>query len=101
MRISRTACIVFIALNLVHSGALADEALYPVPRFTKPDRRAKLASALPEIERLMADRMAADHIPGMAFGVVIDGELAFGKGLGVRDLATGAPVDLDTAFRIA
>ena len=80
------------------SGPTTD---YPTPRFTQPDRRERLAAAFPEIERFMAGRMASDHLPGLAFGVVIDGELAFGKGLGVRDVATGAPADLDTAFRIA
>ena len=74
---------------------------YPPPRFTAADRRQKLATAFPEIERYLAGRMATDHVPGLAFGVVIDGELAFGKGLGVRDVASAAPADLDTAFRIA
>ena len=45
--------------------------------------------------------MASDHLPGLAFGVVIDGELAYGQGLGVRDVSSNAPADLDTAFRIA
>ena len=74
---------------------------YPPPRFTAADRREKLAAAFPEIERYLAGRLTSDHLPGLAFGVVIDGELAFGKGLGVRDVATAAPADLDTAFRIA
>ncbi|HEY8151588.1 MAG TPA: serine hydrolase domain-containing protein [Vicinamibacteria bacterium] len=82
------------------TGAWADDA-HPTPRFSRADRRETLAAAFPEIERYLAGRMALDHLPGLAFGVVIDGELAHGKGLGVRDVAANAPATLDTAFRIA
>ena len=34
-------------------------------------------------------------------GIVIDGELVFTRGFGVRDIAAKAPVDADTVFRIA
>jgi CubicO group peptidase (beta-lactamase class C family) len=81
-------------------AAWADEA-HPTPRFDRADRRQDLAKAFPEIEQSIASRMASDHIPGLAFGIVIDGELAYGKGLGLRDVEAQAPVDLDTAFRIA
>lgn len=82
------------------SHARGDEA-HPTPRFTQADRQEKLAAAFPEIEREIAARMAADHLPGLAFGIVIDGQLVYGKGLGLRDVAAQAPVDLETAFRIA
>ena len=41
------------------------------------------------------------HVPGLAVGVVVDGRLAYFKGFGVRDVASGAPVDEETVFRIA
>jgi CubicO group peptidase (beta-lactamase class C family) len=94
------AAAVLLSLLLGGSVAPADDA-HPVPRFTEADRNERLAAAFPEIERDFASHMAADHLPGLAFGIVIDGELAYGKGLGLRDLATNAPADLDTAFRIA
>jgi CubicO group peptidase (beta-lactamase class C family) len=90
----------FVVLSVPVTRIRAAEG-HPAPRFTAPDRREKLAAAFPEIERYLAGRMAADHLPGLAFGVVVDGELVFGKGLGVRDVGSGAPADLDTAFRIA
>lgn len=80
--------------------AFADEA-HPTPRFAQADRKERLAAAFPEIERYFVSRVASDHLPGLAFGIVIDGELAYGKGLGLRDVAASAPADLDTAFRIA
>ncbi len=45
--------------------------------------------------------MKKNKVPGLAFGIVIDGELAFAKGFGVRDTKSNAPVDADSVFRIA
>ena len=41
------------------------------------------------------------RIPGLAYGVVLDGELLLSHSFGVREVASGAPADADTAFRIA
>lgn len=71
------------------------------PRFTDADRRAKLATAFPEIDRLFRDFAARGRVPGVAYGVIVDGELVHAGAFGTRDLATKAPVDADTVFRIA
>ena len=70
-------------------------------RFTDPDRREALEAALPEIERIFDDHRRRQGIPGVAFGVVIDGDLVLAKGLGVRNVASDDPVTPDTVFRIA
>ena len=41
------------------------------------------------------------HQPGLAIGIVYDGELLWGKGYGYADVEAGQPVTLDTRFRIA
>jgi CubicO group peptidase (beta-lactamase class C family) len=71
------------------------------PRFADPERRSKLATAFPEIDRLMQDFAAREHVPGATWGIVIDGELAHVGVTGSRDLASKAPVGEDTVFRIA
>jgi CubicO group peptidase (beta-lactamase class C family) len=68
--------------------------------FADPERKAKLVAAFPALDRHLAAELEAQHLPGFAFGVVIDGELAYARGFGVRDLGTRAPVDADTVFRI-
>jgi CubicO group peptidase (beta-lactamase class C family) len=73
----------------------------PPAAFTDPARRDKLKTAFPAIDKLVADFMARAHVPGAAWGIVIDGELAHLGIAGHRDLATKAPVDRDTVFRIA
>lgn len=73
----------------------------PPPYFADPDRRKKLEAAFPELYGLFQTYRDEQHIPGMAFGVVIDGELAFMDGIGVRNVTDNAPVTRDTVFRIA
>jgi CubicO group peptidase (beta-lactamase class C family) len=73
----------------------------PPPRFTDPDRRAKLEKAFPEIDRIVDEFATTNHVPGAAWGVIIDGELAHAGVTGYRDLASKAPVTKDSVFRIA
>jgi CubicO group peptidase (beta-lactamase class C family) len=73
----------------------------PVPRFTDPDRRAKLEKAFAEIDRLFQAYASDAHVPGAAWGIIIDGELAHTGVTGYRDVPSKAPVTPDTVFRIA
>jgi CubicO group peptidase (beta-lactamase class C family) len=74
---------------------------HPPAVFADTNRRAKLAAAFPEIDRIVGAFLARAHVPGAAWGVVIDGELAHVGVAGYRDLAAKAPVRADTVFRIA
>lgn len=87
------------------SAALAqdarEQAVAPPAAFTDPAREAKLRSAFPAIDQLVrgfADRSA---VPGVAYGLVIDGRLAHVFVSGLRDVERKAPVDTATVFRIA
>lgn len=77
------------------SGAL------PPPRFADPERARKLTAAFPEVERLFTAWVQQRHMPGAVVGILIDGELAWVKTAGVRELDGKAPVTPDTVFRIA
>ena len=70
-------------------------------RFRDPDRVAKLSSAFGDIDRLFREHAAREHIPGAAWGIVIDGRVAHVGVAGVRDVETRAPVEANTVFRIA
>lgn len=87
-------------LSALSGPSLLGETVPPA-RFEDADRRAKLASAFPEVEKIFAEAVEKQHMPGATMGIVIDGELVFTKGLGARDVAANAPVDADTVFRIA
>jgi len=76
-------------------------AAAPVAGFSDPDRRAKLAAAFADIDRMFTEFAKTAHVPGAAWGIVIDGELAHSGAAGVREVRSGAAVDSDTVFRIA
>ena len=92
--------IMFVVVGAILAGQSADNKA-PPPRFKDPDRRAKLEKAFPEIDRIFQEFTAAAHVPGAAWGLVIDGALAHTDVTGYRDLPSKAPVTPDSVFRIA
>ena len=87
------------------AGALCSlafaEATVPPARFTDPDRQAKLEGAFPELERVAARWAEERGVPGLAWGIVIDGELAKFGSVGSREVGEQLAIDEDTVFRIA
>jgi CubicO group peptidase (beta-lactamase class C family) len=73
----------------------------PVPQFTDPLRREKIQAMFPAVRESFREFCETQNIPGLAFGIVIDGELAFADAMGWRNVEQRAPVALDTVFRIA
>ena len=61
------------------------------------EQKAAFAAIDPLFETFIRDR----HAPGVIYGVVVDGKLAYVRALGVQDTKTNAPVSRDTVFRIA
>jgi CubicO group peptidase (beta-lactamase class C family) len=95
------AVIAMSASSHVGAQAAAPAPRFETPRFADPDRRAKLSRAFPDIDRLVRDFMAREHLPGAVWGVLIDGELVHVGTAGVRDVPSKAPVNRTTVFRIA
>ncbi|MGH8637607.1 MAG: serine hydrolase domain-containing protein, partial [Burkholderiales bacterium] len=71
------------------------------PQFADPARRGTLATVFADVDKAFTEFAKTSHVPGAAWGIVIDGELAHAGAFGVRDVASNAPVDADTVFRIA
>ncbi len=80
---------------------LPDRASLPLPHFTDPDRVTRLVAASAGLEPIFRAYAEREHAPGVAYGVVADGELVYSHAFGVRRVDTQAPVDADTVFRIA
>lgn len=75
---------------------------YPAPpQFADPQRRAKLETAFPSLSNHFRSFQELSQIPGLAWGIVIDGQLARAEAFGLRDIEANAPVTTDTVFRIA
>jgi len=74
---------------------------YTPARFSDPDRVASLRTALPAIDSLFNAFAESNKVPGIAYGVLIDGRLVHTGTAGLRDIAKNAPVDSASVFRIA
>ncbi len=66
-----------------------------------PVKMQSQAMAPEAIDKLVANALKSFDVPGMAVGIVKDGQLIFAKGYGVRSLATGIPMNEHTLFGIA
>lgn len=92
-----TALSAFTAL-----AAPAEPADYATPRFTDPERATRLRAVLPEIDRIYRDFAAERHLPGLVWGIVLDGQLVHTGAHGLAHLEKKIPAAAaDTRFRIA
>ena len=88
MRLRSPLCLALL-LGCAHPAAAQEAAA------------GNLAVLAPEIDALFAQYQADQHVPGMVYGVVKDGRLAYVKGIGVQSLSDRRPVTPDSLFRIA
>jgi len=70
-------------------------------RFADPQRLSKLRAVFPEVDSLMHDFAQRSRVPGIAYGIVADGQLVYIGTRGYRELSSRSPVDTSTVFRIA
>ena len=74
---------------------------YPPAQLPDPKRQVTLAASYPAVDAIFAKYAAVEHVPGMVWGIVVDGRLVHLGTFGVQDLASNTPVSASTAFRIA
>ncbi len=79
----------------------AQSSLAPPARFADPDRVSKLRRALPAVDSVMRTFATSNRVPGIAYGVIVDGRLLHVAAVGLREVPSRAPVDTSTVFRIA
>ncbi len=72
-----------------------------MPAGAEAERRERLLAACPRLEPIFRRYAERQHMPGVAYGVVVDGELVFTHSFGTREAGSEAPVDADSVFRIA
>ncbi len=88
-------------LALLSAGQSPAQSSFPPPAFTDPQRPSKLKAAFPEIEKILTQWAEQRKVPGMSWGLVIDGETALIKTMGYREWTSKQPVEEGTPFRIA
>jgi len=74
---------------------------YKPHQFTLDNRREKIMKLAPQIRKMAEEFMEERHIPGIAYGIVIDDELVLASATGLLNLEDSVPATTKSAFRIA
>jgi CubicO group peptidase (beta-lactamase class C family) len=106
--ISKT-CLMLAPLVLIFSGGLAPlsaqaqtpSQVYAPAEFKDADRLQKVMALIPEVDKLYADLAKTEHLPGLSYGIVMDGKLIHTYSQGMANLERKTPVTSKTQFRIA
>ena len=101
---NRTLVALWCGVLVVGSNQAAAQSLTsmaPPARFADPDRLAKLRAAFPAIDRIMLGFAERAHVPGIGYGIVVDGKVVHMNVAGYREVSSRSPVDTSTVFRIA
>lgn len=79
-------------------GGIAAQACAQEPAASRSER---VAAILPEIDKMYTELAAKEHLPGLVYGVVLDGKLVHARSLGLADVERKIPATGSTEFRIA
>ena len=91
-----------LVVGVLASSTLARaQGTPPSGGFADPQRLSRLAAAYPAIDSAMRAFAERTRVPGIAYGIVVDGRLAHVGTAGLREVPARAPVDTGTVFRIA
>jgi len=74
---------------------------YALAFFTDISRLEKIKTAFNVVDSLYKKHAIDNHIPGISFGVVVDGQLVYKNSYGYTDIAKKIPASTSSLFRIA
>lgn len=81
--------------------AHSPKASYLLPFFTDNNRFAKIQATFPMITQLYKEYAEKNHVPGYAFGVMVDSQLVHSGSGGYADIEKKIPATTQSLFRIA
>ncbi|HET6680635.1 MAG TPA: serine hydrolase domain-containing protein [Gemmatimonadaceae bacterium] len=93
--------LIVLSASMLPAQAPVRSTAAPPARFTDSSRVERLRSTFEAIDREFREYAEQQHIPGAAWGIVIDDRLAHVGVSGYRDIASRSAVDSGTIFRIA
>ncbi|MEM9325366.1 MAG: serine hydrolase domain-containing protein [Bacteroidota bacterium] len=82
-------------------GTVLFESSYKAPAFLEDQRRQAILEVKNEVENLIKQQMADRHMPGAAYGLVVDNELVISGAFGKSNLEEDIDATTTTKFRIA
>lgn len=103
------AAILLIMCNHIHAQSsdklqgtkVAGQLSYGIPNFEDPERVNKIKLTMQTVDRLMEQYAKTHHLPGMSYGILVDGVLIHKGSLGYADIAKKTKVSSSTMFRMA
>jgi CubicO group peptidase (beta-lactamase class C family) len=69
--------------------------------FADANRAEKVAATAAAVDQMFREHAERQHLPGLAYGVVLDGKLVYSGSVGYANLEQRIPADTGTLFRIA
>jgi CubicO group peptidase (beta-lactamase class C family) len=90
-----------LALVLLFATFVACPAVHARQAPATDDRAARVTALLPEIDKMYTDLAREKHLPGVVWGVILDGKLVHTQALGYADVERKIPASTATRFRIA
>src|SRR6188768_3751668 len=77
------------------------DSTYEPATFMDAGRMEKIMQAFPVIDKIFKDYADSNHLPGVAYGLVVDGKLVYKGNIGYTDIEKKIPVTSSSLFRIA
>lgn len=77
------------------------DSSYQSAFFTDAGRMEKIMQAFPVMDKIFKDYADSNHLPGVAYGLVVDGKLVYKGNIGYTDIDKKIPVTSSSLFRIA
>jgi CubicO group peptidase (beta-lactamase class C family) len=74
---------------------------YQPATFSDANRVDKIRKTFPVIDKIFKEYADAHHLPGVAYGLVVDGKLVYKGNIGYTDIEKKIPVTSSSLFRIA
>ncbi len=74
---------------------------YKPATFENDARTEKIKAIAPDLQQLVENHIEERHIPGMAYGIVVDGELVLSGSAGLMNIEKELPSTTQSVYRIA
>ena len=88
--------------NSSHKIAATEfDSNYQSAVFTDGGRMEKIMQTFPIIDKIFKEYADSNHLPGVAYGLVVDGKLVYKGNIGYTDIEKKIPVTSSSLFRIA
>lgn len=95
---SITTILLSIAVSVV---AVGQTLPYKPPVFPSADREQRVKATAPVVDSIFLKVAATRHMPGLVYGVVVDGKLVYSGGTGYANVERKISADARSLFRIA